>query len=345
MPPLDPSNTKGRSTKQSDDSKSNILQMYPRIQSLEKEVKSVREQLPISLNKTVLTLRQSIQTLKERFSNDSSFGEFEAKVNLDVDVEIEQMMNSIKSRLAAISKTETEEREIVESSEVDFERRFATFEDVLAQQNRRTEQRLRKLEQMLTKVIESPNKNNSQDNLIDLNERVKDQSLKITELTRKLSEIEKSLEPPPPKPEEKKEPEEKEKETKKVPDLTVPLQNLRSEFEGFKSAYSEKLSQARQRVNDSAERLSTVKQIVSEVSEGASEIEFRIVEMSNLCESLNSQIYEINRGLAKNANHRMLESVAMQIKAAQESIQSDLAAMRTQIKRFEIQKPLVQTNL
>lgn len=323
------------------------MQMYPRIQSLEKDVKSVREQLPMSLNKTVLTLRQSIQGLKDRFSTDSSFDEFEGKVNLDIDLEIEQMMHSIKARLAAISKTETEEREIVESTEVEFDRKFASFEDLLAQQNRRNEQRLRKLEQMLTKVVESPEQTNSGDSILELNESVKDQDIKLAELTRKMADIEKSMEVPPPKKVEKTEEEKKDdKDEKKVPDLTVPLQNLRAEFAKFKSDYSEQLSQARQNVQEAGERLNAVKtQILGEVKDAVSEIEFRIVEMNNLCESLNAQIYDINRGMAQNANQRMLESVALQIKAAQESIQSDIAAMRTQIKRFEIQKPLVQTNL
>lgn len=344
LPPLDP---KGRGqSNQGDDTRPNIMQMYPRIQTLEKEVKSVREQLPMSLNKTVLTLRQSIQSLKDRFSSDASFDEFEGKVNLEIDLEIEQMMNSIKSRLAAISKTETEEREIVESSEVEFDRKFSSFEDLLAQQNRRNEQRLRKLEQMLTKVVESPEQNNSGDAIMEITESVKDQDIKLAELTRKMADIEKSLAPPPPKKQENEEEKKEEKNEKKIPDLTVPLQNLRAEFAKFKADYSEQLSHARQNVQEARDRLGAVKsQIVGEVKDAVSEIEFRIVEMNNLCESLNAQIYDINRSMAQNANQRMLESVALQIKAAQESIQSDLAAMRTQIKRFEIQKPLVPTNL
>lgn len=360
LPDLESSNSSPESEYAPQEIKRNILQIYPRLQSIEKDIKNIRQQLPSELNRNILQVRRDVFDLKEKSGNQtknindalSQLKNLENQMNFKVDSCVDDFLSDFKKKFFTdIPKQKNTGLQLSSNSQDEFDKNLDGITSIFSQYSKSTEQRLSYLEQKIAKLASQSTRLQSADNIEKMRKLVQQQNIQLSEINANLSSLIQSSQ---------------EKSAisfqaphsgisykndvvistskKDIADLSDPMRVLSEQIKAFQKEFTNSLTNAREKMTNCRNRLAEVKDMANEIQESATEIESKVIEVNNLCDSLSLQIKEMAHNLSQNTAQRTIDSISVQIKSVQDRIISELNSIKKRLKKCEMSEPLIDTN-
>lgn len=345
--------------------KREVTRLYPRVQALERELASIRQQIPCNLGKTVLQLSQDVQKMKSgatQSSSDASSGDFLAKQIIDLEnrliAQLEMTMKEGKSDFekrieniekAQIASNKTSEMNDIDEIDSEVIDRLRSIESLAAQQRKKNQTKVTSLEQTLAKLNTSSSISETMERVSILSTEVDSQRRQIGELRMKLSELRRDVESAPVRTETTvvtARSEQDETTTKPIapldiPDLSRPLNDLQEDMSAFKQLFAEAVASLQQKASACDEKLGQVTQLASSLTDSTMTLEARVTEADGICQEILAQMKTLASKIEDDSNKKTLQSLAIQLKTVHDSLKTEISAVKNRVKKCEALVPLV----
>ena len=346
--------------------KREVQRLYPRIQQIEKDIASLRMQVPTNLNKTILTLSQEMERLRNRISPNSlettienedlstKLAELESRLLLQLEVSIQASSSDIEKRLSEMVEKPKKEQNLNDLSfnlqqeaPSDFDSRINSLQQLVEKQQRRNQQRLTSIENSLTKLTLTPSENDSSQLLHQLSSEVELHKTQLAELTKQIEYLESNNDRSQisSRPEEnQKEPieeEEEEEETKNEgPSNEAIIQEIQNDISDFKNDFIGAIGEIKTKAEECDSRMDELEKTSLELVESTKDLDARVTEAENLAQALQDQIQFLAKKVGNDQNKRIIDNLSMQIQSAHENMRTELEALKIRIKKCELSTPL-----
>lgn len=382
-PSLSPKNTKAsRPNAQSQDSinpqhlRKEIYRLYPRIQALEKDISTIKQQLPSNLAKTILQISQDINRLRSKapFLDSNNNDE-----NIDLSAELADLENRLLSQLELTMKNSTDQlnQQITKAIKqrpksqilaspiendfptVDIDSQVRRVESSISQQLNRNQVKINNLEQKLSEIIAKQSDNQftnlnkeiekNKQSIIDLRSQYQMLSIKI--------DSNKSAQPivfqaPKEEPKETEtisfgfdddKPQRTTTKTATPPqqDLTLPITQIQQDIEQCREQYGQAILHLQQRSEEFETKIASLNTLIQDLTSSSSVLNTKLNEIEILCNSLNDQMNELQQKTLENDNQKMIQTLAMQIQSIQDNMKNEITSIRDRLKKCEMSVPLV----
>lgn len=360
-PDVETSNESTDSENNPQEIKKNILKIYPRLQSLEKNINQIRQQIPSELNKSILQIRKDVLNLKTKSGNQvdandvlSQLRDLENQMNFKVDLYVDQFSTNFKNKCFSVDKPKP--KALLSQLSTSLQNEYGkNLDDILNQfnmNNKSTEKRLSNLEQKITKLTSQSTRFRPSNNIEQMRKSIQKQNIQLSEINTNLNLLMQSSEK---ENDNSNNPinqrvdlliqNDSPQSNPEIPDLTEPIKMLSEQIQKFKKDFEKSLDDAKEKAQNCKNHLAEVKETANEISESAKEIESKVIEVNNLCDSLSKQINEITHNLSQNTAQRTIENASAHIKSIQIRILSELLSIKKRLKKCETSESLIKLNL
>lgn len=357
LPPLQPSSTNNRLIRE-------VQRLIPRMQNIERDINFLRSNIPNNLSQILEQLNNDVLELsgppKQR-----SFAISEKDIQKDLSDFEKEILQECTQKLhlnsadleSKIQSLPTQSTSIFETSPADFERRIqtkrlTTLQNLINQQKAEIESQIISIRNKMDKNDQNKQQNDFSEKLNQYSTILNHSRSEITNLQSQTEELEILLHDyanlsnvsEDSNENDSNDSETKEQTPQSVPDFTFEYELLKDEIAEFQNDFEIKLSQAKGEQDSLDEKVKMIKGIGEELQSATESFETRVVEADNLCNSLLEQVNELAKKMGDDRNSRLIQSLANQIKSAQNNMQTDISALKERVKKVEALQPLVSYN-
>lgn len=331
--------------------KREVNRLYPHLQSIEKEITTLKQQLPPNLNKVVLQIRQDIDKLYNPKSNQKQDGEkdilhrsledlenrLQSQLQISIDASKQNLENRIRELVNTKPKNDLANFIVEDDQEVNYDLKLAALEAALDSHHEKAQQRIDLIEKSIEKLSVPAGEDTTSKTLESLNDEIDSNRKNISDLRARLSEIKLQLErsaateqitrtPIKQQIEESisKQPE----KTIDIPDLTVPLEQLNEKIANMQVKFQAKLRDLKKKALEFDERVKKVDQIAVQIVTSTVTLESRITEVNALCNSLIHQIKELDEKSGNDENQKLIEQLT-------ERVMKEHAMLKAEIEKVK----------
>ena len=331
--------------------KREVNRLYPHLQSIEKEITALKQQLPPNLNKVVLQIRQDIdklynpnQNTKQEDQKDllqRSLDDLENRLQTQLQVSIESSKANLENKIQELINTKPKDdiTKMMENNgdETNYDMKLAALEAALDSQHEKTQKRLNLLEKSIDKLSKPADEANNYKTLQSLSEDIESNRKGISDLRTRLSEIKLQLDRSTfteqiEKTQEKTTDQDSEPKSSarpiEVPDLTVPIENLNIKILNMQTKFQTKLRELKGKALQFEDRVKKVDQIAVQIVTSTVTLESRITEVNALCNSLMNQIKELGEKSENDDNKQLIQQLT-------EKVMKEQAALKTDIEKVK----------
>lgn len=331
--------------------KREVNRLYPHLQSIEKEITALKQQLPPNLNKVVLQIRQDIdklynpnQNTKQEDQKDllqRSLDDLENRLQTQLQVSIESSKANLENTIQELINTKPKDdiTKMMENNgdETNYDMKLAALEAALDSQHEKTQKRLDLLEKSIDKLSKPADEANNYKTLQSLSEDIESHRKGISDLRTRLSEIKLQLDRSTfteqiEKTQEKTTDQDSEPKSSarpiEVPDLTVPIENLNIKILNMQTKFQTKLRELKGKALQFEDRVKKVDQIAVQIVTSTVTLESRITEVNALCNSLMNQIKELGEKSENDDNKQLIQQLT-------EKVMKEQAALKTDIEKVK----------
>ncbi|EAX98082.1 hypothetical protein TVAG_415060 [Trichomonas vaginalis G3] len=327
--------------------KREVNRLYPHLQSIEKEITALKQQLPPNLNKVVIQIRQDIdklynpnQNTKQEDQKDllqRSLDDLENRLQTQLQVSIESSKANLENKVQELINTKPKDdiTKMMENNgdETNYDMKLAALEAALDSQHEKTQKRLDLLEKSIDKLSKPADEANNYKTLQSLSEDIESNRKGISDLRTRLSEIKLQLDRST-FTEQIEKTTDQDSEPKssarpiEVPDLTVPIENLNTKILNMQTKFQTKLRELKGKALQFEDRVKKVDQIAVQIVTSTVTLESRITEVNALCNSLMNQIKELGEKSENDDNKQLIQQLT-------EKVMKEQAALKTDIEKVK----------
>ena len=354
LPPLQPNSTNNRLKRE-------VQRLIPRMQNIEKEINFLRSNVPNNLSQVLEQLNKDVAELSgppnERPSPISEkdlqkdLGDFETEIIQECTQKLHLNSADLEAKIQSLPTPETS---IFETSPADFEqkiqlKRLTTLQNLINQQKNEIESQIISIKNKMDKNDQHKQQNHFTDQLNQYSATLNSTRLEITNLQSQTEELEVILHDygsltninPESNENEPDSTNANEEPPQPIPDFSFEYDLLKEEISEFQNDFAIKLSQAKAEQDSLDEKVKMIKTIGEDLKVATESFETRVIEADNLCNSLLQQVNDLAKKVGDDRNSRLIQSLANQIKSAQNNMQSDISALKERVKKVESLQSLV----
>ena len=184
--------------------KRRIMKLYPQLQKIEKEIQNISQQIPLNLNKTVLQLRQFSQNIiesdKPSFSSSDSekiekqLKELESSLMERIEKKLENSKNDIEIKIDQITQNSSVISDLEIENQIALSYRVYSLEHLIAQQQKRLNNRLNYIEQNLSKISLTSSRDSTNDVIRKVRDNLELNMNQISFIQSKLDDLQANAE-------------------------------------------------------------------------------------------------------------------------------------------------------
>lgn len=348
--------------------KREVQRLFPRIQQIEKEISSLRMQVPANLRKTILTISQEIQKLQnfdspnfdsdstdpDEFDLSSQLADLESRLLLQIEVSIQSSSADLEKKLSKLSEKPNEKMSLIsldmhQASDEHFEQSIESLQKLIEKQQNRNQQRIASIEKSISKLTIIPTNTDSADSLHQLSSDVELHRKQLNDLQETIEMLESnSLSPLAKVSTQIKQNidsnSDDETETKlNEPDFNAEqiLNQIKLDIDDFQSDFVGAINEIKAKGESCSKRMSELEETSRQLTESTKELEQKILDAENMAIALEDQIHSLTKTIINDQNKRQIENLAIQIKSAHENMNIELEALKSRVKKCELSMPLV----
>ena len=362
LPPLQKSkkqkNKNGEDSDKNVEYKKQILKFYPQIQSLEKHVISLKQQIPMNLSKVILDLKQETHQVLEEFqpsvteeNNNSAqkeLSELEKRLNEKIQESLKKNKDNIKERMKEIVKnTELMDR-IKECSEIRMKSRISSLEHLIDQKYKMFNSHVAIIENNLSKLVYKSKPTNQKkyinqiktdndintnlsllisNHLDELDEKVKRRDKEQNETQAKIDAMYGNNE------------NDSNDNKEKPKDFTDDYEDILRKIHVFKKDFIQKTEEIERKSETIEQHTNEIEQMATDLLEATNEIASHSTETESLIQDLLQSVEKITKKIDNNIVASSVDHLSKQIKASQGSIKSSIEKLNDKLHQIDISIP------
>lgn len=336
--------------------KREVSRLYPRIQTIEKEISSIKNQIPVNLDKVMLQLRRGIDKLTGKINQEKEnegtgdilkerIDDLESRLNEHLELAIQSSNSSLEKKLQDLLKNQKKQFIFNLNSRQGqtFEEKLKHLEGMIKGQQENTKNRIEMIEKNLSTVVNASQRSDKFTQLDEITDGVEANGKELANLRSKLSDVRLQLD------------QQSIREQvlhqqslitsgemintrvvfDHVPDLSVPIQKLTDKLMDLQKQYSEKIGNLKQRAAETNKRIKLVDQMTVEIMKSTATLELRITESDTLCKQLTEKLSELEKQTNSMQNPEYINSLTEKIANEHRKLQMELNDIKERALRCQ----------
>ena len=335
--------------------KKEVNALYPRLQSVEKEINTLKQQLPSNINKVIIQLRSEIEKITEKnFPENEKLDKeektdlqrkietLESKLQMELDVSIANANTNLEKRITEITVLRPKESQLLSIDLEDdgsFDRRIDFLEDSLKNQKTKTQKRIELIEATLQKYNAMNTVGDDETAKIKtLNDEIDSNRKGIAELRSRLSEMKikfnKEILANLPASQAENGQGKISAEASQllalvdIPNLDEPIQNLHNEILSKQLEFMGRVRDLKQRTETCVDRIKKVDQTAVNIVAVTATLESRITEVDNICKNLANVVKDLELSAATDENQNLIHELTEKVIEENAKLLSEIEDVR-----------------
>ena len=338
--------------------KKQILQYYPQIQNLEKNVISLKQQIPLNLSKVILELKQETQRLLES-SNPSitdtnnsiaqkELSELEKRLKQRIQESLRKNKADVQARMKTIAENSELKDQIKERSEIRIKSRLSSLEHLIDQKYKMFNSNVSIIENNLSKLTFKSHPSIQHNYLSQIHTQNDLNKTQITLIISQLDELDDLI-----KRRDKEQNETQEKIDAKFGtidsktgriinkpiDYTDDFEELQRKIYDFNRDFMLKIEEVDRKSEIIEQHTNEIEQMASDLLDATQEIAAHSTETEGLVRDLIQSVDKITKEMDNNITKASINQLSIQIQASQDSIRSTIDKLNQKLHHFDITFP------
>jgi predicted nucleic acid-binding Zn-ribbon protein len=330
--------------------KRELKRLYPRVQSIEREIGSIKQYFPANTGKLLLQLTRDVATLRTpgaTFSDDtdqppdltSELAELESRVLQALEFKISNSASTIERRLHHLEQTGpgaallAEQIDWISDNSALFDR-IQRLERSFNSQLKQTQIRISSLDKSVSRALATQADRSVDQELTAVSADVKGQRQRLTELQRKVRELKSDVtEAPQPQPGQSALLHEPDPEVPVA--IGAPIDDFRREIQSYQEKVDQTIMILNEKVVTFGQKLESVSTIAAQLSETTTTLERRIRDAANVSAMIVDDMEALAGKVDDAESQRILASLMSKLQTANEGIKSQVGALQRSIEKCQ----------
>jgi chromosome segregation ATPase len=329
--------------------KRDIQRLYPRIQSLERDVQFVKKQIPSHVGKLLLQLRCDVAHLRSRsaaFCGESDnaatlaaqLADLESRMLKELEVSLSESSLAVEQRLVEIEGGMISEGRKSNNSEIID--RLRRIDHSMKNRFKQSQNRLLRLENSIAKLLAGQFGKDREEPMEALGGEVSAQRQKLCELENRIGELGREVAAAAARPEVVLARVESEEPT--VLDVSTPIESVQKDMESMRAAFNQSLEQLQQKSQVFEQRAQEAAHMAQKLSAMAQSLEQRVGDAEDASQALLAHVGDLSQQMkVSNSEQQSIRTLASQIRAAHEAMKAQIVAVQSRLKKCQMALPLL----
>ena len=348
--------------------KKEVNLLYPRIHSAEKEINTLKQQLPSNLNKVIIQLRTDIEKLgnlsnqndeienqnPEKTELQIKIDELESRLQRELDEEIQKSNKNMEKRIKDLTQPKPKNDENIHfdfNIEPSFDEKLDNLEEMFKTQQQKIQQRISNIEQTLAR-FDSPNqqKINEENKYIkQINDELDTNRRGIADIKSRLSKLRLQLDQQVARNESiPLDPSNPTSVTSSssgaasqllslidIPDLDKPIEELHNDIVLKQNEYSERVKGLKQRAQNCVTRIKNIDKAAVDIVTVTATLESRLTDVDKICKKLATAIKDLENSSASEENQKLIQELSTKVLDDHNKLKSEIENVRKKAIQYQ----------
>lgn len=344
--------------------KREVQRISPRIQSIEREVNTIRQQVPIGMSNSIAQILTEMNRLSKKYlshedmtqgsiqieeaDNAERIKALESRIKVKLEQALDTTMFNLKRRLReqkeSSDKLSTPTFNIeLENNEDTYDEQIETLDHQIKSNTNRSQKRLDHIDTLIANLSSiSTNKSDHNDRIKQISADIDIHRGEITDIRSQIAELKSIIKEQKQQAaqraveistegDEQRAPTSFMEKLNLPPDLTEPLNDLREEITEANHEFTNQMNELKKNTDECEEGMREMDSLILSLVTSSSNIQSHITELSHLYTTLQSKVGVITDKMGTGPNQEKLDDLKLKMTESHNKLKDDIDVLKKMI--------------